>query len=557
MFGVMEIEEQSIDLTGRGPTGFWTRWGVGILILVAVVATLPGWLPRRVYVSSKAVDRDSPQSQIISQVAVAGGELRKGRWPLWNPSAGLGEPLLERGMVGVFAPTILPHLLLKPTWTWTISTALRAAMAGIGFWFLAGRYGLRDRSRFMVAAIFMLGAMNLAHFNESLLNLLPWLPWGVLACEWIIVRVSLWRIVLVSLVFAGQFLTGDPAASICLLATVAAVMFFNLAWFKPRRALVALPAVGLAIVLGIGLSAVQWIPMWMHLTHGYWKMPVGLSSRANILWMWGLPTWMAMSLLSGAVTTRLNGRRANADLPPNESPALSGNSFKTAWLCWVALIALIGLSIGQQRGVSLTEFNAAQQDLNQHSTSKDVPGPSEMTLAWGVPKSDWYRTRSEVEVNLSKPTFDSKAVVLLNDEISPDAMEWLDRIIPDRHKAGAEGKSFWSSTPKVESADQSGNQIRVRVKSGGTGWIVLRSAFAEGWTAHTRPTGPLEAWAIRREQIVLPANGKLMAVPVAVSMPVEIVLHYWPASFRRGLLVSCGTGVVVVLLLGLGLSCKI
>ena len=73
MIGVMEAEEQSIELTGRGSTGFWTRWGVGILILVAVVATLPGWLPRRVYVSSKAVDRDSPQARIISQITAAGG----------------------------------------------------------------------------------------------------------------------------------------------------------------------------------------------------------------------------------------------------------------------------------------------------------------------------------------------------------------------------------------------------------------------------------------------------------------------------------------------------
>ena len=528
MITVTESEEKSMELSAVESQGFSEKWSIPLLILLALLATLPGWLPRRVYVSSDALNRSNPQALLTGQTMVAGDQLRKGQWPLWNPSAGLGEPLLERGMVGVFAPTIVPHLLRKSTWTWTISTALRIALGGIGLWLLARRYRLRRVSRFMTAAIFMLGALNIAHSNESLLNLILWLPWAVVASEWIIERPSMWRIVIASLVFAGQFLTGDPAASICLLATSMAAMFLNVVWLKPRRGLLAMPAVLLAIVLGAGLAAVQWVPLFDYAMRKGWPMPVGDSPRKAILWMWSLPVWMMVSILIGIAIRK-------ASVPG---------------LAVIAVFALLGISIGLHRGVSLTGFNAAQSEWNENDARRIPGSQSEFPLAWGVAKSEWCTQQTEVTSKLAAVSFDPMATVLLTDEVSPDTAEWLNRLIPDRHKAKAEARSFWSAVPKVESAEQSGGQIRVRLKSGGEGWIVVNRAFADGWIAHTRPMGQMGTWAIRRQQIVVPADGKLMAVPVSVSMPVEIVLGYWPMSLRRGLLVSAGTGLLIIVLSG-------
>lgn len=556
----MESEENSMELPAIEYRGFSERWGIPLLMLLAVLATLPGWLPRTVYVATNGIDRNNLQSQIISQTTIAAQQLRKGQWPLWNPSAGLGQPLLERGMVGVFAPTILPHLLLKPTWTWTISTVLRLAIGGIGFWLLARRYRLRNFSRFIAAALFMLGTLNIAHSNESLLNLISWLPWAVLASERIIERMSMWRIVIASLVFAGQFLTGDPAASICLLATTAAAMFLNVVWLQPRRGLMAMPALLLAIVLGAGLAAVQWIPLFDYGIRKGWPMPMGDSPRTAMLWMWSLPVWMMISLLIGYAGRFFSGCAECTPLSSDEDREPSARPLKKPLVPRIAVIAtlaLLGMSIGLHRGVSLTEFDAARREWNQNDSRPLTGSPAELPMAWGVAKTEWLTRQTDIATKLAASAFDATSTVLLTEEVSPDTAEWLNRLFPDRHAGKAEARSFWSAVPKVESAEQSGNQIRVRVKSGGEGWIVLNRAFADGWIAHMRPTGQMGTWAIRRQQIVLPADGKLMAVPVSVSMPVEIVFDYWPTSIRRGWLLSAGTGVVVILLLGIGISCKV
>src|SRR5437870_4344203 len=80
------------------------------LVALVVVATFPGWLPGRVYVPRPALDKSTPAGRWVARTTVAAEQLRRGQAPLWDPSTGLGEPLLERGAVRALSPLILPHV---------------------------------------------------------------------------------------------------------------------------------------------------------------------------------------------------------------------------------------------------------------------------------------------------------------------------------------------------------------------------------------------------------------------------------------------------------------
>ena len=519
--------------TDTPPLSGWIA--LPLLLAIAVLATFPGWLPRRVYVPAKALDANDPRAHVIAETEVAAEQIREGQAPLWDPSAGLGEALLEKGDLGVFAPTILPHLLLKPAWTWTLSAALRLGFAGVGLWVLAGRHGLRGWTRWLTAATFMLGAFDIAHLDESLLSLMAWLPWSIVAIEWMMDRVSWPRVIVVSLVFAGQFLMGDWIASMCLLSACAAAVFLNLVRFRPARTLVSLPAILLAIALGLGLAGVQWAPLWTYAGEHGWPVPVSGSREIAMLRMWSLPVLLAATLVLGDWIRRFGPTGIFRLLP------------------WSMALVLLLLPIYQHRGVKLSDFAAARQERARNNAKPIFPDRKELPFVWVAPKAHWYATRAELTAKLSEVSFDPMAAVLLDDDIPADNLEWLDRMLPKRHENLAPAKSFWSITPKVEFVDQSANRFRLRTQSAGAAWIVISGAYADGWTAKSRPAGPYNFWAVSHDQLVLPAYGKLRAIPMSESTPSEIVLEYWPASFRRGVFVSSATVLVMLLLITLSL----
>ena len=496
-----------------------------ILLCLGILATFPGWLPRRVYLPASELVRQSPSMTI----QLAAEQIRHGQMPLWNPSIGLGEPLLEKGNIGVLAPTILPHLLLKPTWTWTLSAALRLTLAGIGFWMLAGRHGMRNAPRLFAAAIFMLAAFDIAHLDPSLLNLLPWLPWCILSLEWMIDRPALWRIALTAMIFAGQFLAGDLIASICLLSTCAAALLLNLVRFRPTRTLIALPAILLAMALGLALAGAQWWPLWVFARRNGWPAPAG-SLQWVIARMWSLPLLMLAILVIGWI-----GRPWN----------LTGIR---RWLPAGAVAALIALAILRDRGISTVEYESARTRMAQNAAMPLLPHRPNMPPAWGAPKSQWFANAADLNAKLSDVSFDPASAVLLDDDVPPDTLEWIEQSFPQRHDSKPAAKSFWSVTPKVDGFERSGNRMVVRATLRGMGWIVVGGAYADGWSARSKAAGPFAQYAISHEELVVPAYGKLLAAQVSGSGPTDITLEYWPASFRRGLLITSATAVVLILL---------
>jgi hypothetical protein len=269
-------------------------FSVVVLALVACVAVWHGWRKGMVLAPSDALQLVAPWErgegyvarneqlfdqtvQFVPWMAYTVERYRQGQIPLWNPHSQLGAPFVGNGQSAVFYPTILLHLKLPETWAWTVSAALRLFVAGLGAWVLAGRYDLRGVPRLLTGLAFMLCGFNVVWLNHPQMNVMPLLPWAILATELLITRVTMARVLVAAIVFALQFLGGHPATCIHLLLACAIVWAVRAVSgdappraggyaghdFRGRavRAVGSGLALAGAVAFGFALAAVQWLPL--------------------------------------------------------------------------------------------------------------------------------------------------------------------------------------------------------------------------------------------------------------------------------------------------------
>jgi len=140
-------------LAGR-PTTVATLW----FVLLAVAATGPALFLDRSLGPESLLDSDPlfalgnpPPRAVISDASrtmydlphdyAAADGFHAGRFDLWNPRVGLGEPLWSEGGAPFF-PLKIPFYLVPSRRTYDLATALRLVVAGLGAYLLARRRGL-------------------------------------------------------------------------------------------------------------------------------------------------------------------------------------------------------------------------------------------------------------------------------------------------------------------------------------------------------------------------------------------------------------------------------
>jgi hypothetical protein len=263
------------------------------IALMACIAVWHGWRPGFVFVPTDGLKLVAPWAtpgenyiarneglldqtvQFVPWTIYAVERLKKREIPLWNPYSQLGVPFLGNGQSAIFYPTMLLHLALPPSWSWTIAAWFKLFMAGLGMWMLVGKYGLRGPPQLLSAIVFMLCGFNVVWLNHPQTNVSALLPWAVLVTELIIERVTLMRLLGGGLVFAIQFLGGHPGTVIHLLVTCALVWLVRTIMFYGRfprtgrlkaiaRSAIAL---GAAVVFGFAMAAMQWLPLIEYAKH--------------------------------------------------------------------------------------------------------------------------------------------------------------------------------------------------------------------------------------------------------------------------------------------------
>jgi hypothetical protein len=488
-------------------------------MLLAVVATLPGWLPKRVYVPAGISDPKSPDARDVATMTFAAASWRSGEPPLWNPQDGAGEAVLRRPATGVMSLMVTPHVWLPARWAWAVGGAIGLGLAGFGVWVLAERLGAAPWHAIATAALSLLIFASFSGPGHGALgNLIPWLPWCLVATAWIVGRPTLARTLVASLPFAAQFLIGDIGAAAWMSATA---LILAAALATRRRLLVGPAAVLLAMAGGLGLAGAQVLPLW----HARAWIAVGAGDLAR--------TGLGVAIVAGCLGLGVIVRR----FPPRD--ALIGVA--------ASMAALSGVAIWLHRGMSVPAFESTAASHGEIACAATTP-----PIARAIARALWTHTRAEALAKATDPSFDATQVVILDDEIHPDAIAWLDRVLPDRHKPvpTSQPQSVYGKPPKLDAAVQDDNRARVTATTTGSGWIVLEAPYAEGWTARLQPLPRFGVRSPSREKLVLPANGQFRAVRYDEGDSAEIRFEYRPQSFQRGVLVSAATVALLVLLLG-------
>ncbi len=198
---------------------------------------------------------------------------RHGALPYWNPYLNYGQPLLENPNLLFFYPYTLLITLLPIDFAYPFFYVVHVALAGIGTYLLARRWGQSRQAAFFAGFAFafsgpLLSLGNL--YNHAACA--AWMPWALLATD-LAVRGGAKRHrpwILLTLVFSLQFLAAEPFTLIATFGLCFAYALYLRGTLRPLAS-----AANLRIVIGfvltgclmIALCAVQFLPSAELLSH--------------------------------------------------------------------------------------------------------------------------------------------------------------------------------------------------------------------------------------------------------------------------------------------------
>ena len=196
---------------------------------------------------------------------------RHGALPYWNPYLNYGQPLLENPNLLFFYPYTLFIILLPIDFAYPLFYVVHFALAGIGTFLLARRWGQSRQAAFFAGFVFafsgpLLSLGNL--YNHAACA--AWMPWALLATDRAVQGRTARPWILLTLVFSLQFLAAEPFT---LLATFGLCLAYALYLRGTRRPFMSasnlriLTGFVLAGCLMVALCAVQFLPSAELLSH--------------------------------------------------------------------------------------------------------------------------------------------------------------------------------------------------------------------------------------------------------------------------------------------------
>src|SRR5262245_28086458 len=108
----------------------------------------------------------------------------QGAFPLWDPWAAFGRPLLADPRAEVLYPLTWLNLLMSPRAYYALFSIVHVALAGLGLLLLARRWGLSRAAALGAAGVYMAGGplLSLVAMWHHLAGCayMPWIVWAVL-----------------------------------------------------------------------------------------------------------------------------------------------------------------------------------------------------------------------------------------------------------------------------------------------------------------------------------------------------------------------------------------
>ncbi len=195
---------------------------------------------------------------------LAGGQIRSGHLPVFNPYIWGGAPLLGGWNAGAAYPLTLFFAVLPGVGAWTLSLIVTWSIAGLSTYFLCRALRLGVLPGFLAALSFAYaGAMSSQIVHFGLISGMAWLPLQILAIRRLVdadanLSRLRWAGVL-AVATALTLLAGEPRAIDDALLAVALFAAWTILRLRRHR-LRSAAAVVLGVGLGVCCGALQWLP---------------------------------------------------------------------------------------------------------------------------------------------------------------------------------------------------------------------------------------------------------------------------------------------------------
>lgn len=189
---------------------------------------------------------------------------RQGHLPYWNPYVNYGQELLANPNFLFFYPSTLAVVLLPVDFAYTMHYVLHFILGAVGVYWLGRRWRQSEAAALVGALFFVFSGpvLSLGNFYNHV-ACAAWIPWALLLTDVALESGSVRPWLLLSCVYALQFLAGEPFT---LLATVSLCAAYGVHWLvqspPPRGSACAGLLLRFVIsgCLALGLSAVLLLP---------------------------------------------------------------------------------------------------------------------------------------------------------------------------------------------------------------------------------------------------------------------------------------------------------
>jgi hypothetical protein len=255
------------------------------------------------------IDRDIFQFFYPIRLELA-RRLAEGSIPLWNSGMDAGFPLFAEGQIAaLYPPNIFLFRLLPIGFALSYSILLHFSWASLGMYTFCRSLGLRVASALLAGFVFSFSGFFLAHVQHlSLMATASWLPWLLyLQRQYQFARGENRRtwitwFALTSVAIALQFLSGFPQVSAMNLGVFILFAMLGTNAGESKKILSDLGAALMCIALGVGIAAVQLLPLTELISLSMRGQPIG---EINFL-VFSDPGELIQSVfLSGSVSLRM------------------------------------------------------------------------------------------------------------------------------------------------------------------------------------------------------------------------------------------------------------
>jgi len=212
---------------------------------------------------------------------------RHGDLPYWNPYLNCGQPLLENPNLLFFYPYTLIMILFPIVFAYPLFYVVHFALAGIGTFLLARRWGQSRQAAFFAGFAFAFSGPLLSLGNlHNHAACAAWMPWALLMTDRAVQGRTTRPWILLTLVFSLQLLAAEPFT---LITTFILCLAYALYLAGTRRPLISrsnlrvLAGFTLVGCLMVALCAVQFLPSIEFLSSSY-RGAQGLRSHETSNW---------------------------------------------------------------------------------------------------------------------------------------------------------------------------------------------------------------------------------------------------------------------------------